>query len=108
MRNIDAARWNRVAWMCRDIPRGQKDGYPVHGFPWAHIRYDLESGCFIELDGQLSEGDELRKLVGKENYYEFFKDDHVVHLYTLREGGDAPVEELEKIAERISTLRRCL
>jgi hypothetical protein len=71
----------------------------VHGFPWAHIRYDLDSGCFVELDGPLNEAEELRKLVGKENYYEFFKDDHVVHLYTLREGGDAPVEELEKIAE---------
>ncbi|NOY75239.1 MAG: SGNH/GDSL hydrolase family protein [Kiritimatiellaeota bacterium] len=99
MRNIDAARWNRVAWMCRDIPRGKEDGYPVHGFPWAHIRYNLESGKFEEREGQLKDAGELRKLVGKENYYEFFKDDHVVHLYTLREGGDAPVAELEKMAE---------
>ena len=99
MRNIDAARWNRVAWMCRDLPRGKKDGYPVHGFPWAHIRYNLEKGSFEEHEGPLKKARELKKLVGKENYYEFFKDDHTVHLYTLREGGDAPVEELERIAE---------
>ena len=99
MRNLDAARWNRVAWMCRDLPRGKKDGYPVHGFPWAHLRYDLGKGEFVEKEGLLKDASELWKLVGKENYYNAFKDDHVVHLYTLREGGDAPVEFLEKLAE---------
>ena len=38
LRNLDAARWIRVAWMCKDLPRGGKDTYPVHGFPWAHVR----------------------------------------------------------------------
>lgn len=99
MRNIDAARWNRVGWMCRDLPRGRVDGYPVHGFPWAHLRYDLDTGDFIELPGLCETGEDLRQLVGKDAYYETFKDDHVVHLYTLREGGEAPVEHLEKIAE---------
>jgi len=99
MRNIDAARWNRVGWMCRDLPRGKKEGYPVHGFPWAHIRYDLDKGEFIECEGMFKEACELRKLVGKDEYYEIFKDDPVVHLYTLREGGDAPVDYLEKLAE---------
>jgi hypothetical protein len=99
MRNIDAARWNRVAWMCRDIPRGKKDGYPVHGFPWAHIRYELEKGKFVENEGLFKDAEELNKLVGKDEYYDIFKDDHVVHLYTLREGGDAPVDYLEKLAE---------
>ena len=42
---------------------------------------------------------DLRKLVGKENYYNAFKDDEVAHLYCLREGGTAPVAELEKLAE---------
>ena len=99
MRNIDAARWNRVGWMCRDLPRGKVDGYPVHGFPWAHMRYDLDKGDFVELPGMCEKGEDLRKLVGKDAYYDIFKDDHVVHLYTLREGGEAPVEHLEKIAE---------
>ena len=40
-RNLDAARWTRAAWICRDLPRGKakaKDAYPVHGFPWVHLR----------------------------------------------------------------------
>ncbi len=99
MRNLDAARWIRVAWMCRDLPRGKKGGYPVHGFPWSHVRYDTKNERWIELPGICRTATDLRKLVGKENYYNAFKDDTVAHLYTLREGGQAPVEELEKLAE---------
>jgi hypothetical protein len=99
MRNIDAARWVRVAWMCRDLPRGKTDGYPVHGFPWAHLRYDLKSGKWLELPGLCKKAADLKKLVGKDNYYNTFKDDTVAHLYCLREGGVAPVDELEKLAE---------
>ena len=100
MRNIDAARWIRVGWMCRDLPRGGgKQSYPVHGFPWAHVRYDVRKGGFVEMPGWCRKATDLRKLVGKENYYNAFKDDSVAHLYALREGGRAPVSELEQIAE---------
>jgi len=99
MRNIDAARWVRVAWMCRDLPRGKKDGYPVHGFPWMHVRYDLVKGGWEERPGMCRKAADLRKLLGKNNYYNAFKDDPVAHLYCLREGGVAPVDELEKLAE---------
>lgn len=99
MRNIDAARWIRVGWMCRDIPRGKKGGYPVHGFPWAHVRYDLQKGQWVELPGFCKKASDLRKLVGKENFYNVFKDDSVAHLYALREGGDAPIGDLEQLAE---------
>ena len=101
-RNLDAARWTRVAWMCRDLPRGNakaEDAYPVHGFPWAHMRYDLSKGDFIELPGLCEKAEDLYKLVGKDNYYEIFKNDTIAHLYTLTQGGNAPVDELEKIAE---------
>jgi len=101
-RNLDAARWTRVAWMCRDLPRGgtkAKDAYPVHGFPWAHMRYDLDKGDFVELPGLFEKAEDLYKLVGKDNYYEIFKDDTMAHLYTLTQGGEAPIDELEKIAE---------
>ena len=100
LRNIDAARWIRVAWMHRDLPRGEsEDAYPIHGFPWAHVRYDLEKGEFVELPGLCKTEDDLRKLADPEYYYEVFKDDPVVHLFVLREGGEAPVEELEALAE---------
>jgi hypothetical protein len=99
LRNLDAARWVRVAWMCRDLPRGKKDGYPVHGFPWVHLRYDLARGAWVERPGLCKRASDLRKLVGKERYYNAFKDDTVAHLYCLREGGVAPVGELEELAE---------
>lgn len=100
LRNIDSARWIRVAWMHKDLPRGGgEDTYPVHGFPWAHIRYDVEKSRFVELPGICKNEDDLKKLADKETYYNTFKDDHVVHLFTLTEGGQAPVDYLEKIAE---------
>jgi hypothetical protein len=101
-RNLDAARWTRVAWMCRDLPRGTakaEDAYPVHGFPWAHMRYDLRKDGFVELPGILEKAEDLYKLVGKDNYYETFKNDSLAHLYVLAQGGEAPVGELEQIAE---------
>ena len=49
LRSLDAARWIRVGWMHKDLPRGDDpDAYPVHGFPWAHVRYDLAKGAFVE------------------------------------------------------------
>jgi len=100
LRNIDAARWIRVGWMRRDLPRGDVDNaYPIHGFPWAHLRYDLGKGGFVELPGGCKDQDDLRKLGAPDCFYEMFKDDTVVHLYTLAEGGEAPVEQLEALAE---------
>lgn len=99
MRNLDAARWIRVGWMCRDLPRGTKKGYPVHGFPWAHVRFDPDRRQWIELPGMCRKATDLRRLIGKKNFYSAFKDDHIAHLYTLREGGEAPIGRLEEIAE---------
>ncbi len=99
MRNIDAARWVRVAWMCRDLPRGRKDGYPVHGFPWMHLRYDVDAGEWVERPGMCRKVEDLYGLVGKRNFYNAFKDDPVAQLYCLREGGEAPVEAAEAVAE---------
>ena len=100
LRNIDAARWVRVGWMHRDLPRGDVDNaYPIHGFPWAHLRYDLDAGRLVERPGACKDQDDLRKLGDPDCFYEMFKDDTVVHLYTLAEGGEAPVEKLEALAE---------
>ena len=100
LRNIDATRWIRVAWMHKDLYRGKgEDTYPAHGFPWAHLRYDLHKGDFVEVEGLCKEPDDLRKLTDRDYYYESFKDDPVVHLFTLRNGGEAPVDYLEQLAE---------
>jgi hypothetical protein len=99
MRNIDAARWVRVAWKCRELPRGKKDGYPVHGFPWMHLRFDVDKGEWVERPGMCKKVADLNALVGKDNFYNAFKDDAVAQLYCLREGGEAPVEQCEQLAE---------
>ena len=99
LRNIDAARWIRVAWTHRALPRGEgADAYPVHGFPWCHLRYNLESGDFVECPGLCKDEDDLRKLADRDYYYQAFKDDEVAHLFTLREGGEAPTERLQAVA----------
>jgi hypothetical protein len=85
--------------MCRDLPRGGKNTYPVHGFPWAHVRYDLKTSQWVELRGLCKKAEDLRNLVGKDNFCNAFKDDTVTHLYTMREGGDAPIGECEQLAE---------
>ena len=39
VRNLDASRWIRTQWNDRDRPRER--AWPLHGLPWAHLRYDL-------------------------------------------------------------------
>jgi hypothetical protein len=97
VRNLDAARWIRSAWNQRNLPRDQT--WPLHGLPWPHLRYDLDKGEFVELPGRCRTEDELRRLADPERFYEAFKDDTIVHLFTVMTGGEAPVEELEAIAE---------
>ncbi len=100
LRNIDSARWIRVAWIHKDLPRGGGENtYPVHGFPWAHLRFDIEKKSFIEIPGRCKNEDDLRMLTNRDYFYDFFKDDHVVHLFALTQGAEAPIEYLEKLGE---------
>ncbi|MCM8758425.1 MAG: hypothetical protein NC906_01445 [Candidatus Omnitrophica bacterium] len=99
LRNIDAARWIRVAWVCRHLPRGRRDTYPVHGFPWKHLRFDIKKGCFVEIPGCLKKASQLRYLVGKENYYRIFKDDQVANLYCLTQGGEIDEKKLNELQQ---------
>jgi len=100
IRNLDAARWIRTAWGQRDRPWSGGDApWPIHGFPWSHLRYDLDKGHFVELPGLCKTQDDLRKLADRDYFYELFKDDTIVHLFVLCNGGQAPVDELEPLAE---------
>ncbi len=103
LRSIDAARWNRVAWIIRDIPRDGPGAYGIHGFPWAHVRYNVDKGTFDELPSLCQTPEELQALVGQA-YCDAFKDDLVVHLFAMRVGGDIPAESiarLETLAEAL-------
>jgi len=97
-RNIDSTRcfrfWKREAPESPDKPRD------LGGLPWAHLRYDLEKGGFVEVSSVCQTEEDLRNLCDPDVFYETFKDDHIVHLITLKlggEAGEAQVEELEKI-----------
>jgi len=100
LRNLDAARWLRVAWSHRHLPRGGgEDTYPAHGFPWAHVRYDLDQQGFAERPGLLQRAEDLRRLTDRRVVGEAFGDDEIVHLFTLSQGGEAPTDRLEALAE---------
>lgn len=102
LRNLDAARWIRSRWKQRHVSRVTDTGvkpYPIHGFPWPHVRFDPASGEFTEHRGAAQNVEELKQFADQEFFYQTYKDDHVVHLFTLTEGGEAPVDELEKLAE---------
>ncbi len=98
VRSLDAARWIRTAW---DDIRDPRDDEPwsLHGLPWPHLRIDLETGKFAERPGLCQTTDDLRRLTDPERFYEAFKDDEIVRLFVLENGGDAPTGELVALAE---------
>ena len=97
IRSLDAARWIRTQWRRRN--RQHTKPVPMHGLPWAHVRYDLDQGRFVEKPGLCETEDDLRALCDPDHFYETFKDDHVVKVFTLRIGGEVDdVDELQALA----------
>ncbi|MFC1734780.1 hypothetical protein ACFL1X_01590 [Candidatus Hydrogenedentota bacterium] len=99
IRSLDVARWIRSAWNAAPPPPNKPR--QIHGLPWAHLRFDLDKGGFVELPGLCKNGDDLRALCDPEHFYQTFKDDFIVRLFTLINGGDVEVEEFEAIAEAL-------
>ncbi len=98
VRNLDATRWIRSAWYKEfppDIPT------QLHGLPWAHVRYNLETGRFEDHPGLCPDESAFRALADPEHFYNTFKDDEIVKLFTLIVGGEAEVEHLEALAEAL-------
>lgn len=100
VRNLDACRWIRSCWIRTKQLRALGDEpWLIHGFPWSHLRYDLDKGDFVELPGLCKDEDDLSKLADRDYFYEFFKHDPIVHLFVLTYGGDAPIDHAEALAE---------
>lgn len=99
VRNLDASRWIRSAWEQRGRP--PEETWPLHGLPWVHLRYDLDKGHFVERPGICKSEDDLRALTDPDRFYETYKDDSIVHLFTLMIGGEAPVDELQAVADAL-------
>jgi len=98
VRNLDAARWIRTAWSSQFNPNSTT---PLHGLPWAHVRFDLDEGRFVDRPGLCPDDAALRDLCDPEHFYETFKDDVIVRLFTLMIGGEAELADLEALAEAL-------
>jgi hypothetical protein len=99
VRNLDASRWIRTQWIDRDRPRDR--AWPQHGLPWAHLRFDLSSGRFVEMPGLCKTPQDLMALTRKEDFYNIFHDDQIVRLFALELGGEARFDDLEAVAEAL-------
>jgi len=97
VRNLDAARWIRSAWGKEAPPPDEP--CQLHGLPWAHLRFDVGQGTFVELPGLCSNEQDLRRLCEPGAFYEAFKDDAIARLFTLEIGGEAEIGDLEDVAE---------
>ena len=81
-------------------PQHVSDPLLFAGTPWVHVRYDLESDRFVERPSLCPTPDALRELCDPQRVYETFKDDPIVRLKVLQQGGRvADVEDLQALAE---------
>ena len=98
VRNIDAARWIR-SYVQNPAPPGAPPRM-LHGIPWAHVRWDVRAGRFVERASLCPAQQRLRELSNPAEFHRTFKDDEVVHLFALERGADVgEVRHLEQLAE---------
>lgn len=97
VRNLDASRWIRTQWNEKDRP--PEHAWPQHGLPWAHVRFDLSAGRFVERPGLCKVPRDLMALTQPEHFYNSFFDDQIVRLFALELGGEPRYDDLEAVAE---------
>lgn len=97
VRNLDAARWIRTGWSDRNRPADQ--AYPLHGLPWSHLRYNLNTHEFEHKDPVCRNEAELLALANPDAFVEAFSDDQIARLFVLQVGGEARCDDLEALAE---------
>jgi hypothetical protein len=102
VRNLDSLRWPRcaVARQVKGLPPDQPK--QIHGFPWPHVRFDLKKGRFVEKAPVMTSAKEVKTLADPETFYQTFKDDEIIHIFTLMKGGEVPVAHLEALAEALN------
>ncbi len=72
----------------------------MHGLPWAHVRYDLDRGGFVDVPGVCETEDDLRALCDPDRYVDLLADDQIVRIFTLSIGGQVDdVDDLQALAE---------
>jgi len=84
-RNLEACRWLHCGFNCLpDVAHRRKHFF---GVPWAHLRFDIDSGGFEELPNPAPEPDDLYELCEPDAMYERFRHDRQVRLDLLERGG---------------------
>jgi len=99
VRNLDAARWIRTAVDATPAPPDRP--LMIHGLPWAHLRYDLDAGSFVEKSGCCPDADALRRLCDEQHFRAAFEHDEIVRLFLIERGADLPVDHYERLAEAL-------
>ena len=100
VRNLDASRWIRTFAGASEAPADRP--VMLHGIPWAHVRLNMQTGRFEERPSLCPTPDALRRLCDPQAFYATFKDDLIVHLFTIQNGGQAGrLADLEALAERL-------
>jgi len=100
VRNLDACRWIRTF---ADAPEPPPDRpIMLHGIPWCHVRFDLETGRWVELPSLTPTPESLRRLCDPDCFVDTFKHDFIVRLFALQMGYELEnVQDLETMAEAL-------
>ncbi len=84
VRNLDAARWFRLAGFRAAM--GDNIGSMMHANPWPHIRIDPSTGQFVERPNPMPDEESLAQLCDPAAVDALFADDEIVQLECLRTG----------------------
>ena len=99
VRNLDASRWIRTTW--KELPLDPNRPHQMHGLPCAHVRYELQTGAFAWQPAPCKNAEDLLALCDPDCFCETFKNDPIVRLFTLEQGGDVDaLDDLQALAER--------
>ena len=101
VRNLDASRWVRTTW--KELPLDPDGPRQMHGLPCRHVRYDLQADAFAWQPGFCANDADLLRLCHPDHFYETLKNDSIVRLFTLEQGGEVDVlDDLQALAERFN------
>lgn len=99
LRNLDALRWIRTQ---AHLPRRTGPAQMMNGVPWPYLRIDPGTGKFVEHPTVAPTVEAMRALADPDHFVRCFKDDQIVNLFVLREGGEIESrhrQDLERLAE---------
>jgi hypothetical protein len=98
VRNLDAARWFRLAGFRSAM--GANIRSMMHANPWPHVRLDVSTGRFCARDNPMPAADDLYQLCDPATVDALFAGDEIVQLECLRNDIDVDdIEPLRALAE---------